>query len=229
MAENGGLAGPGGINGADAPGCADSEHVLSRDCPAECLAWVLSRMALNPLLGHLSHLGTVGNVMDMYQQERLGEIWQLGPRRIGEIGIALRYAGLAGPTTMSTDQHPSLITEDVDPPSLTLILPGHLDADQTLASLARAISQTRADLVGWVRQFQQRVLAYAASGDQLRQAQCRGQVLAGEHAISHLDENIIEVFDIWDQYENQVPGPAAASSATGEPARSSGSPGPPPT
>jgi hypothetical protein len=111
---------------------------------------------------------------------------------------------------MSTDQHPSLSTENADVPSLALVLPGHLGADETLASLTRAISQARAELARWARQCQDRVLACQASGDQLRQARCHGQVLAAEHAIAHLDESIIEKFGLWDQYERQVPGPAGA-------------------
>jgi hypothetical protein len=120
---------------------------------------------------------------------------------------------------MSADQHPSLITDHNDPPALTLVLPGHLDADQTLRGLTEAISRTRADMVRWVRMFQQRLLDYAASGDQLRQAQCRGQVLAGEHAISHLDENIVEVLDLWAQYESQTAGPKTPPRPPSQPGR----------
>jgi hypothetical protein len=114
---------------------------------------------------------------------------------------------------MSNDLHPALITEDGDLPSLTLLLLGDLDADQTLNGLTRAISQTRAVMTSWVRQAQRRLIECAANGDQLGQALCRGRVLTGEHVIAHLDESIIEEFGLWDQYEAQAPVPGHGTRA----------------
>jgi hypothetical protein len=37
---------------------------------------------------------TVQDVVDLYQQRRLGQICGLGPRRIGEIEASLVFAGL---------------------------------------------------------------------------------------------------------------------------------------
>jgi len=104
-----------------------------------------------------------------------------------------------------TDQHPALITEDSGLPSLTLVLPGN--ADQVLTDLALAISKTHQTMAGWVEAFRRRRDECAASGDQLGQAMARGQVVTGEHVIDHLDENIVEVFGLWDQYDAQVPRP----------------------
>lgn len=105
---------------------------------------------------------------------------------------------------MKADQHPALIVDYDDLPSLTLVLPGSLGKDQTLHGLVQAIRQVRTDLVARARQFQQRVEECAASGDQLRQALCRGQVLASEHAAAAIDEGIVGVFDIWGQYEREI-------------------------
>ena len=111
---------------------------------------------------------------------------------------------------MNTDQHPALFTKHEDPPSLTLVLPGDLDNDQVLKGLAQAISEFRTDLATRVQRFQQLVERDAARGDQLGQALCRGQVLAYGEAASVLDEAIIEVFDLWPQYQRQLDRQAAA-------------------
>ncbi len=105
---------------------------------------------------------------------------------------------------MDTEQHPALIVEHDDLPSLTLVLPGDLGKDQALRGLVQAIGQVRTDLAERVSRFQQRVEDCAAGGDRLGQALCRGQVLAGEHAASAIDEGIIGVFYLWDQYEREI-------------------------
>jgi hypothetical protein len=48
-----------------------------------------------------------------------------------------------------------------------------------------------------------RAAEYAASGDLLRQALCRGQALGAKCAMATLDEEIVEAFDLWQQYEVQ--------------------------
>ena len=105
---------------------------------------------------------------------------------------------------MNADQHPALSAEPAELPSLTLVLPGGLDSDQVLTDLVQAIVQVRGGLAARVRQFQQLAEGYAARGDQVSQALCRGQALGGEHAASTIDESIIEIFDLWLQYEAQL-------------------------
>jgi hypothetical protein len=119
--------------------------------------------------------------------------------------------------------HPGLSTDDSAIPALTLVLPG--DAGEALENLARAVSETRAQMVSWVTLFKQRRNECAARGDQLGQAMAQGQVLAGEHIIDHLDENIVETFDLWDQYETQVP--AQGGTASGRPPGAPATPGQP--
>jgi hypothetical protein len=111
--------------------------------------------------------------------------------------------------------------DDDPPPSLTLVLPPGLDGDEILAGLALAIGQARVMMAGWVRLSQQRFRECAARGDELGQAVCRGRILSGEHAVALIDENIIELFDLWDQYEAQLPGlgegPAAGAGERANP------------
>jgi excisionase family DNA binding protein len=118
------------------------------------------------------------------------------------------------PRSLMTDHSPTSASDNDDPPSLTLVLPPGLNAHESLHGLAEAVCRTRADMVRWLELFRQRARACAASSDKLGEARCRGQVLAAEHVIGHLDENIVEVFSLWDQYGQQIPGPAAAAPAT---------------
>jgi hypothetical protein len=69
---------------------------IKLECPIECLLTVMSRNAFNPLERALPR--TVGDVAGMYARRQLGEIRNLGPRRISEIEAALVLAGfdLAG-------------------------------------------------------------------------------------------------------------------------------------
>jgi hypothetical protein len=119
---------------------------------------------------------------------------------------------------MNGDQHPALSTDHDTLPTLTLVLPPGLGKDQILASLAEAIGQVRTDVAARAHLFQRRGQEYAARGDQLEQALCRGQALGGEHAAATLDEAIIGVFDLWDQY--QTPPSTATEPATGDTAAS---------
>jgi hypothetical protein len=67
-------------------------------CPVDCLGTVLSRVAFNQLArgydAPFEPPRTVGDVIELHQQRRLGEIGGLGPRRIGEIEASLVFAGL---------------------------------------------------------------------------------------------------------------------------------------
>jgi len=123
---------------------------------------------------------------------------------------------------MNAEEHPALSAGHDDVPGLTLVLPGHLDASRALQGLVASIEQARAGLAGRVSRFRQLEAGYAASGDRVRQALCRGQALGSGHAAAALDEEIIQAFDMWQQYEAQVPGtgnggdrPAAASGGNG--------------
>jgi hypothetical protein len=71
---------------------------ISSDCPIDCLQTVLSAAAFNLLArGYDAPFDpprTIGDVIELHKQHRLGQIGGLGPRRIGEIEASLIYAGL---------------------------------------------------------------------------------------------------------------------------------------
>jgi len=73
-------------------------HVITRDCPLDCLGTVLSLCAFNPLAHDLDRRfgrpPTVGDVADLHRQRQLGQIRQLGPRRISQIEAVLILAEL---------------------------------------------------------------------------------------------------------------------------------------
>jgi hypothetical protein len=66
-------------------------------CPVACLLTVMSRKTWLPLSRGWSWLSgppeTVGDVLDLYRNDLLGGIWNLGRRRVGEIEAALVLAG----------------------------------------------------------------------------------------------------------------------------------------
>jgi hypothetical protein len=109
---------------------------------------------------------------------------------------------------MNADEHPALRTECANLYSLTLVLPEHLEQDQLLQGLVMAIVQIRTGLA-WHSQFFEALQNNCAiRRDQVRQALCRGQALAYEQAATIIDEAIVEVFDLWGQYDAQPPHPA---------------------
>jgi hypothetical protein len=108
---------------------------------------------------------------------------------------------------MKADEHPALSAEHDDVPGLTLVLPSHLDTSRAVQGLVASIEQARTGLAARLRRFRQLEARYAASGDDVRQALCRGQALGTEHAAAALDEEIIQAFDLWQQYDAQVPCP----------------------
>ena len=71
---------------------------ITPECPIDCLGTVVSRAAFNQLArgdeAPFDPPRTVGEVVELCQQFRLGAIGGLGPRRIGEIEASLIYAGL---------------------------------------------------------------------------------------------------------------------------------------
>ena len=88
---------------AHSPACA--RHVITGDCPVECLAPLLESRVLGRLARADGRHGeqvascgvpaTVGDVVRLYRQGRLGEIGGLGRLGIREIGQALVSHGLA--------------------------------------------------------------------------------------------------------------------------------------
>ena len=78
-----------------APFTADAhDGPVEPGCPLGCLRTVVSAMALNRLEQVLDGPQTVGQVLDLYRQGKLGDIRGLGPKRVSEIGTALAFAGL---------------------------------------------------------------------------------------------------------------------------------------
>jgi hypothetical protein len=73
-------------------------HAIAPECPLDCLSPVLSRAILNTLAraydAPFDPPETVGEVVELYQRGQLGDIWGLGPRRIGEIEVGLIVAGV---------------------------------------------------------------------------------------------------------------------------------------
>jgi hypothetical protein len=86
---------------AHSPAC--RRHLVTADCPVDCLAPLLGSRLWGRLAradgrrGEVASCGvpaTVGDVVRLYRQGRLGEIGGLGPVSIREIGLALVSAGL---------------------------------------------------------------------------------------------------------------------------------------
>jgi hypothetical protein len=71
--------------------------VMSRDCPIECLAPLLSRQTLAALTAGIGSPVTVGQVIELYEQRRLMELENISTGRMGEIRSCLVEAGLIEP------------------------------------------------------------------------------------------------------------------------------------
>jgi len=112
---------------------------------------------------------------------------------------------------MNTEQPSAADRDHGELYTLTLVLPGHLDRDQMLRGLVEAIAQVRVVLANRACLFRNSEASWAADGDQIRQTQCHGEALATEEAVATIDEAIIEAFDLWEQYDAQVPGPQPAT------------------
>lgn len=120
---------------AHSPACA--RHVISADCPVECLAPLLESRVLGRLARADGHHGeqvascgvpaTVGDVVRLYRQGRLGEIGGLGRLGIREIGQALVSHGLVAA------EDGDAITADCPVECLRSVISG-----QVLNRLARA-------------------------------------------------------------------------------------------
>jgi hypothetical protein len=72
-------------------------HVLTRDCPVDCLRTVLGTAAFHFLAraerAPFPAPVTVGQVVDLWRAGQLGLAAGLGPRRLGEIEAGLVLAG----------------------------------------------------------------------------------------------------------------------------------------
>jgi hypothetical protein len=73
-------------------------HAFTPDCPIDCLMAVISRATFGPLAraydAPFDPPETVGQVIDLLQQGRLGQAAGLGPRRLEDIEAALVHAGV---------------------------------------------------------------------------------------------------------------------------------------
>ncbi|MGH3398092.1 MAG: hypothetical protein ACRDPO_25740, partial [Streptosporangiaceae bacterium] len=70
-------------------------HVLEPSCSVRCLEAELSRGTYHALvIGIPRTSATVGDVLGLYRQGRLGDIYNISTGRIGEIRRALTRAGL---------------------------------------------------------------------------------------------------------------------------------------
>jgi hypothetical protein len=73
-------------------------YVISPDCPIACLGSLLSRPTVDALLvGVEGSPARVGQVVELYEQNMLREIYNIGSGRAGEIRRALAEIGLIDP------------------------------------------------------------------------------------------------------------------------------------
>jgi hypothetical protein len=96
---------------------------------------------------------------------------------------------------------PALADEDYIVPVLTLVLPAGMNPSPMLDGFMKSVIEARISLASRVRLFDRRAAEHAASGDLMRQALCRGHAFGAKSAIATLDEEIVEAFDLWQQYE----------------------------
>jgi hypothetical protein len=72
--------------------CAGTAHTISPGCSVNCLRSLLSAQSVNPLR-YNTGTATVADVARLCRQHQLGDIRNLGPRRISEIRAVLILAG----------------------------------------------------------------------------------------------------------------------------------------
>lgn len=82
-----------------APGDPHDPHVITPECPVDCLGAVLSRVTFSFLArayeAPFDPPKTVGDVLKLRREHRLGQISGLGQRRVGEIEVGLVFAGFS--------------------------------------------------------------------------------------------------------------------------------------
>jgi hypothetical protein len=84
----------------DAPPARNSHdpHPITPECLVDCLKAVLCRSTFNLLAraydAPFDPPETVGDVLRLYREHQLGQVWGLGHRRTGEIEVGLIFAGL---------------------------------------------------------------------------------------------------------------------------------------
>ena len=84
-------------------------YVITRACPIECLAPLLSRPTFRALVqGVPDSPATVGQVIDLYEQHRLMAIMSINTGRYGEIRRSLIEAKLIGWSSRSVIQRRSM-------------------------------------------------------------------------------------------------------------------------
>lgn len=73
-------------------------HTITCGCPIACLAPLLTRPTLDALVagivGEPNSPATVGQLIELYQYDKLTDIFNIGSARAGEIRWALVKAGL---------------------------------------------------------------------------------------------------------------------------------------
>lgn len=101
---------------------------------------------------------------------------------------------------------PALLRTDEETPfPLRLVIPTGLGEAGTLRALARVVQEVRNTLASKVTRLRQVTDEAQAQGDRLRQALCRGQLMAYGEAAGHLDQEVCIAFDIWDQDDARAP------------------------
>jgi hypothetical protein len=75
---------------------------ITRDCQIACLASLLTRPTFDALMAGMvsqdDSPATVGQLVELYQYDKLTDIFNIGSSRSGEIRWALVQAGLIEPT-----------------------------------------------------------------------------------------------------------------------------------
>ena len=76
------------------------DNAITRDCPIACLASLLTRSTLEALIAGIEgEPATVRQVIELYEQHRLRDIYGISSGRTGEIRWALVHAGLLEPNS----------------------------------------------------------------------------------------------------------------------------------
>jgi hypothetical protein len=83
-------------------------YAIKRSCPIECLEPLLNRLTFAALAEELKHspgTATVGAVIELYEQNRLTDIYNISTGRAGEIRSSLIRVGLIDPASRIGCKH----------------------------------------------------------------------------------------------------------------------------